>query len=787
MFKVYHLAARPRPGVDRAWEDIYTDVSHAMIQAWRNGDGEEFFSISMDKPVFITADQLKVQVPVSQANSYRVLMAHSYRMTISIVFDEHKDMKEVISIMNPQENPLPGTPGKLNAKMSTLLDCAEDGIRSPLYFTTGGKSYSLGFDMSVDAGWEVPKETSMQLYNRALRFVRGEQLLSPISEPSTPASVTRLSYWFCNQVRPRTIPVEGFLCLFCDRRDYHSLDRLYHHFKSEHDMFTFKLNRPGADARACLQCDFEVEVDISDRYSDPRVNNNNNNNANPRDIHWVAPLRPFDLKAYLRGDESWIKTGLGLKKKLHPGLRIAPLPQGAVEPKKPMEVLDMPVVERKRHRVPKAPAGLRFYRSDSKRLLVEGELLSESDDEISENWLKLRRNLATKDAEVATPAKIFMMKWDDYMQDEHLCGDTHLGDAVVRFARKYRSWLKTQARMGNEFLRKTSELYSDSIICSEVFRACIDFIDGDGNMMDTLAASTETRKHQPTPTSEPNGSSSRQSDGRMKRKYIPGGPGGGGKFLDVLDDDRKRRSKKARPSINQENSIHSNQECAYALPTPQDLDGFFSWVEEAGQDSSTKPPLQEASPQQPTIAVQSGCTCGKVVDDDIAAISCANLVSTMLSVSHAARITLNIGLSAERVPPEMCWSHKQETKMGLFRMQIMKGTDRRSSRGIYRLPLIGLVGRKLFLDAPAAMGEDTVPKYTSGPFFSGTRLLWGDKTDPLLRQLLTAVRFWGRRKGVRVQRGRQEQAHSAYPRWWFSQHFLFFTVSKNTEEASSSL
>ncbi|KAL1623806.1 hypothetical protein SLS54_004267 [Diplodia seriata] len=324
MFKVYHLAARPRPGVDRAWEDIYTDVSHAMIQAWRNGDGEEFFSISMDKPVFITADQLKVQVPVSQANSYRVLMAHSYRMTISIVFDEHKDMKEVISIMNPQENPLPGTPGKLNAKMSTLLDCAEDGIRSPLYFTTGGKSYSLGFDMSVDAGWEVPKETSMQLYNRALRFVRGEQLLSPISEPSTPASVTRLSYWFCNQ-------------------------------------------------------------------------------------------------AYLRGDESWIKTGLGLKKKLHPGLRIAPLPQGAVEPKKPMEVLDMPVVERKRHRVPKAPAGLRFYRSDSKRLLVEGELLSESDDEISENWLKLRRNLATKDAEVATPAKIFMMKWDDYMQDEHLC------------------------------------------------------------------------------------------------------------------------------------------------------------------------------------------------------------------------------------------------------------------------------------------------------------------------------------------------------------------------------
>ncbi|KAL1648793.1 hypothetical protein SLS58_001973 [Diplodia intermedia] len=558
MFKVYHLAARPRPGADRAWEDIYTDVSRAMVQAWRNGDGEEFFSISMDKPVFITADQLKVQVPISQANSYRILMAHSYRTTISIVFDEHKDMKEALSIMNPQENPLPGTPGKLNAKMSTLLDCAEDGIRSPLYFTSGGKSYSLGFDMSVDAGWEAPKETSMQLYNRALRFVRGEQLLSPISEPSTPASVTRLSYWFCNQVRPRTIPVEGFLCLFCDRRDYHSLDRLYHHFKSEHDMFTFKLHRPGADARACLQCDIEVEVDISDRYSDPRVKNNNI--ANPRDIHWVAPLKPFDLEAYLRGDESWIKTGLGLKKKLHPGLRIAPLPQGAVEPKKPIEVLDMPIVERKRHRVPKAPSGLRFYRSDSKRLLVEGEFLSESDDEISENWLKLRRNLATKDAEVATPAKIFMMKWDDYMQDEHLCGDTHLGDAVVRFARKYRSWLKTQARMGNEFLRKTSELYSDSIICSEVFRACIDFIDGDGNMMDTLAASTETRKHQPTPTSEPNGSSSRQSDSRMKRKYIPGGPGGGGKFLDVLDDDRKRRSKKARPSIDQENSMHSNQD-----------------------------------------------------------------------------------------------------------------------------------------------------------------------------------------------------------------------------------
>ncbi|KAB2579628.1 hypothetical protein DBV05_g1776 [Lasiodiplodia theobromae] len=108
----------------------------------------------------------------------------------------------------------------------------------------------------------------------------------------------------------------------------------------------------------------------------------------------------------------------------------------------------------------------------------------------------------------------------------------------------------------------------------------------------------------------------------MKRKYIPGGPGGGGKWFDVVDDDKKRRSKKAKPTINRENSQHSSQMSVSSLPTPQNTDGEFIW---AGLDSSTKPPLPEETPQQPTMAVQSGCTCGRVVDDDFEAISCANL------------------------------------------------------------------------------------------------------------------------------------------------------------------
>ncbi|OJD31525.1 polycomb protein vefs-box [Diplodia corticola] len=671
--KVYHITTKKRPGADRVWDDIHTHTAHAMIQAWRTGDNEEFISVSMDEPVLVSAEQLKIQMPLTFGEAYRMIMADEYLMTISIVLDDHTDMKEVLSITNPQENPLPRTAGKLNAKFGNLLYRADRGYRSPLNFTTGGKSYPLGFDMSVDAGWEVSKEMPIQAYNQRLRCIRGEQLLSPISEPSTHAQATRLAYWFNDQVRPKAISVEGFLCLFCSRRDYHSLDRLYHHFKTEHDMFSFNLQKLGADARACLQSEYKVEVDISDKYSDPRASNNV---ADPREIRWVAPKKPFDLEAYLKGDESWIKAGLGLKKKAHLAPRIAPIPQGAVEPKKPVEVPDMPIVEKKRHRVPKAPKGLRFYRSDSKRSLEEGEYLSESDDEISEDWLKLRRNLATKDAEVAVPARVFMMKWDDYMQDEQLCGDAHLGDAVVRFARKYRSWLKTQERMGDEFLRKSSELYSDRIICSDVFRACVDLIDGDGSMMDALVVSAETRKRQPTP-SDPDhkGSSSRQGDHRMKRKYIPGGPGGGGKWLDVLDDDKKRRSKKARPTISRETSMHSNQESEYTLPTPQDAEAGFDWIEEARQDNSTKPPLPEESPHQPTAAVQSGCTCGKVVDDDVASISCANLVSAITCGFNSARVTLVTGLPSERVPPEVCRTHTQETELVLCRVHVMK--DRR--------------------------------------------------------------------------------------------------------------
>lgn len=632
IFRVYHTT-RQRPGSDKALEDLYTENVNGWLQAWRNNTtGEEFVSVTLDKPVCFTTDQLKIQTPVSQGKAYRSLMGNSYHMTIHMEFPhdreeymQDRDDRFILPFLDAERNSLPKKAGKIHAKMTTLIQSESEASRCPLHFTTGGKSYPLAYDMAVHAGWEVPRETPMQYYNRTLRCVRGEQLLSPISEPSTPAGIARLAYWFKDQVRPKATSVEGFLCLFCRGRDLHSLDRLHHHFKTEHDMFTFKIRKVGSDAPACLQCDFKIEVDISDKYSDCRASHSG---ADSREFQWVAPLKPFDLKAYLKGDESWITDGLGLKKKLSLAHRIPPLPQGAVEPKKPTEVPDMPRVEKKRHRVPKAPKGLRFYRTDSKRLLVEGEYLSESDDEISEDWLKLRRNLATKDTGVPTAAKLFMMKWDDYMQDEQLSGDTHVGDAVVRFGRKYRFWLRTQERMGNEFLRKTSELHSDSIICTEVFRACVDLIEGDGSMMDALAVSAEIKRHQSTPIApETNGTSSRQSDPKMKRKYIPGGPGGGGKWFDVVDDDKKRKSKKARPTINRENSQHSSQMSVSSLPTPQNTDGEFIW---AGLESSTKPPLPEETSQQPTMAVQSGCTCGRVVDDDFEAISCANLVSYMI-------------------------------------------------------------------------------------------------------------------------------------------------------------
>lgn len=612
-------------------EDLLYDSRKATLQAYKNEHGEKAFSVEMEKPFLITAEQLKI--PNARENGYLMLLAKSYTLTIILLFDDSEDMEMVLPLLNNDHNEMTGHRGKIFTKLGTLPVCPADGKSIPMKFASGGKRYRLPFDMELDAGWEVSKETAMQTYNRALRCVRGLQLPSPVSEPATPAKVTRLAYTFKDQVRPKAIILEGCLCLFCNRRNYHSLDRLHHHFKTEHDMFTFKLESGGRDSPGCDTNEMNIEIDISDKYSDARASNHV---ADPREISWVAPWEPFDLKAYLDGDESWIATGLGLKsRKYRQFTKPTPLPQGLVEPKKPSEVPDMPRIERKKYRVPKAPSGLRFYRTDSKRPLEEGEYLSESDDGISEDWLKLRRNVATKDAETTIPAKAFMMKWDDYMQDEQLSGDTHAGDAVIRFARKYRSWLKSRDVMGNEFLRKTAELLEDSIICREIFEACVDLIEGDGSMIDAVPLRAQNGRHRPTPSSasEPNGVSPQPKSPKMKRKYVPGGPGGGGRYIEV-EDDGKKRKKRSKSAISQETSMSSSQKSFDTLPMTQETDEDIVMTDDIGQEGSTKPLLQDESPQQPSIAAQSGCTCGIVVDDDMVAISCASLVSAMSFSCH---------------------------------------------------------------------------------------------------------------------------------------------------------
>lgn len=619
VFKLYAVIDKGR-NEKKELHDVLYETHEATLQAYRSENGAKCFSVEMKEPLFISSDKLNIQH--AQDKGYVMAMARSYMLTVNILFPNHEDMDMVVPILNNKRHAFPSKFGKIYAKLRKLPLCPADGQCAPMLMTLGGKAYDLDYEMEVDAGWETSKETALQAYNRTLSCVRGLQLPSPISEPATPAistKVIRLAYTFKDQVRPKAIVLEGCLCLFCNRREYHSLDRLHHHFKTDHDMFTFKLDKAATN---CAITEVGIEVDISDKYSDLRASNNV---PDLREVSWVAPRRPFDLKAYLKGDNSWEENGLGLKRKHHHISKPDPLPQGSVQPKKPSAVRDMPRVEKRRYRVPKAPNGLRFFRTESKRPLEENEWLSESDDGISDDWLKLQRNLMTKGAETSMAAKIFMMKWDDYMQDEQLSGDTHAGDAVVRFARKYRAWLKTQDDIGNEFLRKTSELHRDSIICEEVFQACINLINGDGSMIDVVPVQNGRHRHTPSSTSKPNGVSPKLASPKIKRKYVPGGPGGGGRFIEV-EDDGKRRKKKPKVGISWENLLNSSQRSVETIPTTQETDGDIVMVEEeAGQDNSTKPPLREESPRQPSFAVQSGCMCGKIVDNDPGAISCANL------------------------------------------------------------------------------------------------------------------------------------------------------------------
>ncbi|KAL6154382.1 hypothetical protein ACJQWK_01389 [Exserohilum turcicum] len=388
----------------------------------------------------------------------------SYRLLISMNFTSHADAQEMYNYLGLRDT---DTATHLSTSYKNILECPEDRIILPL--RAAGKLVGIGLEVSMY--WNsTTGDSILASYNQHLK----NTMEPPSSYPTPPRDATpryKLTYVYGNEILERSEPV----CLHCSRgkklKDVHELEM---HLNTWHEYFSYQLTPRGIDANGVEHYQFASEV------TDPRADHRQRASGHtyePCDVRVLAPDLPFDRRRYLEGDDGYqraarIEKHLKYQKRKQVSEHSTAVTQ---QRKPPEEIQEVPRKQRKTFVVPEPAQGVTFFRSWSKRPLEPGEEISESDDEIDEGWMRIRRYAEIDKANLSADARRFLKAFDTFIHDEHLHADIHAGDAIIRFARAHgsRIW---QENIMDEFTKKMDELLEDKVILQEIYTRAMEIV-----------------------------------------------------------------------------------------------------------------------------------------------------------------------------------------------------------------------------------------------------------------------------------------------------------------------
>jgi hypothetical protein len=385
-----------------------------------------------------------------------------YRMMLSINFASQVDAQELYSYLGLTEE----TATYLSTSYPNILECPPDKITLPL--KAAGKPLGIGIQISMYWNSTAPGDSILATHNRNLRST-----IEPHSSyPTPPRDLIprfKLTYVYGNETLERS----DLVCLHCSRgKKLKEIRDLEMHLNAWHDNFAYQLISEGIDTNGVAHWRFVSEV--ADSKADQRASDRSDE---PRDVRVLAPDRPFDKRRFLEGDNGYQRAARVEKQlkitRRKPPVDIVPIPAPR-QRKRPEDIQERPQKQKKTFVVPKAPHGITFFRSLSKRPLQPGEEISESDDELDEGWMYLRKH-AEIDKDISSePARRFLKLFDDFMHDESIHADMHAGDAIIRFAR-HRSPIWHDDLI-HEFRKKLDELLEDDVISKDVHDTAIEIV-----------------------------------------------------------------------------------------------------------------------------------------------------------------------------------------------------------------------------------------------------------------------------------------------------------------------
>ncbi|MCJ1432127.1 hypothetical protein MMC27_001483 [Xylographa pallens] len=462
-----------------------------VIEAGTKESGERTAIVTMESPFFVNFDELLI-AGRKPLNGYSTQM---YDMQMALLPANATDPWPPMDFLAPP----PKISQRMEAdgpvrfpmllaqwrKLPQLPETSTESLLEGLAYQDG-KRYKTKLSLKLEAAWSLPS-SQLTSYNASRRKALSPvpHLPSPVSDHDTLGPIVSVT-WTFHGLWEHLPPLEfdGYLCPLCQRRQLASMDTYDFHLATGHDLFKFKLVSSTSSAGTRRKIDVEVLVDVTDTFSVK----SSNNVLDQREMNWQKPQTLFDLEAFLKGDETWMRKENKSNSRLiptRPTLGNAPSNSGdsastetpnAIQSRAAEEVPDLPPPNRKKFAVPAAPPGIKFFRLTVKRPLREGEYISESDDEMDGNWLLQKHNDTIESfSDMSQSEKRFIQLYDRHMLDENLSSNLHFREALVRFCRLNRDWLRGPD-MNEEFHKNAARLLMQGLISPQLCRDCANII-----------------------------------------------------------------------------------------------------------------------------------------------------------------------------------------------------------------------------------------------------------------------------------------------------------------------
>ncbi|KAF2156090.1 hypothetical protein K461DRAFT_310625 [Myriangium duriaei CBS 260.36] len=345
---------------------------------------------------------------------------------------------------------------------------------SPARETTDGSASSESnsqekYQMRIEMKWTNPKPKGS-----VLETIRGEKdALSKLTSNTTAGAPEvapkqyEITYVFAGaNGETRSLLKKSLHCPWCiTRLAQSSFEYLHFHLLTCHDYFKFTTHEESEHEGVIYKT-----VRIS--QNEPKKLRASNDVPDEREMNFIRPERPFNLAKYLSGEDMW-SQGRNIAKKGK--LKSPPRELSALQAlppwghKEPSAVGSIPPRPRKRHKVP--DNNVEYYRSVSKRKIMPGEMLSESDDEMDDdNWAARKQRMRSPPIAGKSMGAFFDL-YDNFIYRERVSSDVHLTDAIVRFCRKYQQKLR-QPLMYHDFQLKLQQLILTGLISHRVQEYC---------------------------------------------------------------------------------------------------------------------------------------------------------------------------------------------------------------------------------------------------------------------------------------------------------------------------